>query len=134
MDKDTQISMFDLPPVESKAVSFDPSTFPQEVPESEEIATTQDAEQPTLLNLPEWWEEHWRGMPEYISEDLMPFKSIFVHFEDREAIEAFAKLVGQSVGLQTKCLWFPEAEIGRTAGKRYVDKSSVLYKDKQRPK
>lgn len=92
-----------------------------------------EPEQIPLINAGEWWEEHWQGMPEYVSEDLTPFKSIYVHFESREDIKKFSELVGQTITLDTKCIWYPEAEIGRIADKRYIQKASVLYKDKQRP-
>lgn len=73
-----------------------------------------------LLQLPEWWEEHWKGMPEFVQKDLSPFKTIYVHFETREHMEQFSRLVGQTVGLNTRFIWYPEAEIGRIADKRYV--------------
>lgn len=90
--------------------------------------------QDDLFNAGEWWEEHWKEMPEYVSEDLRPYKSIMVHFEDDNAMREFSALVGQKVGIKTKCIWYPEAEIGRIANKRYVSGgTSVLYKERQRP-
>jgi len=69
------------------------------------------------------WKEHWQDMPEFVQYDLTPFKSLFVHFETREDLEIFAKLVNQHINKNTKCIWFPEAELGRTANKRYaIDK------------
>lgn len=35
-----------------------------------------------LLDLPESWEEHWKGMPEFIQGGLIPWRSIYVHFEN----------------------------------------------------
>jgi hypothetical protein len=61
-------------------------------------------------------------MPEFIQDDLTPYKSIYVHFDTREDLEAFCKLVGQKIYSTTQCIWFPEAEIGRTAGKVYTTK------------
>lgn len=69
----------------------------------------------------ETWRAHWRGMPEFVQEDLTPWKTIYVHFERREDLEAFASVVGQRINLSTRSIWYPEAEIGRFAGKRYVD-------------
>jgi hypothetical protein len=92
-----------------------------------------EPEQPVLFEKGEGWEDLWKDMPEYVSEDLGPFKSIYVHFENRQDMEAFAALIGQTVTLDTKMMWFPPAELGRIGNKRYVDKASVLYKDRQRP-
>ena len=75
-----------------------------------------------LFNLPEWWEEHWQDMPEFNQKDLTPFKSIYVHFKSIDDIEAFSKLIGQKIFLTTQSIWYPEAEIGRTAGKVYTTK------------
>lgn len=80
-----------------------------------------EPEQIPLLKLDEWWEEHWKGMPEYVSQDLTPFKTVYVHFDKREDMQAFAALVGQTITLDTKSIWYPRAEIGRIADKRYID-------------
>jgi len=93
-----------------------------------------NAKQIQLIQPGEWWEEAWDGMPEYVSEDLTPFKSIFVHFENREAMRLFADLVGQTITLKTKAIWHPKAEIGRFANKRYVERPSILYPGRNAPK
>lgn len=69
-----------------------------------------------------WWDE-WKGMPEFVQEDLKPYKSLIVHFESPEGMKRFAELVGQTVTYRTRSLWYPEAEIGRYADKRYADES-----------
>lgn len=84
-----------------------------------------EGEQQPLIEVGEKWEECWRGMPEFVQEDLAPWKSIYVHFETREDMERFAKLVKQKIGLNTRSIWYPEAEIGRMATKRYVDSGTV---------
>lgn len=71
----------------------------------------------------EWWEEHWQDMPEFCQEDLMPFKSITVHFESRQDMEAFAKLVGQRVTKLTKSIWYPEPSLEDIRNKRYVSET-----------
>lgn len=73
----------------------------------------------------ESWRDEWVGMPEFKQEDLSPWKSLVVHFEKREDLEAFAKAIGQRVLFTTRSIWFPEAEIGRYANKRYVNQSAV---------
>lgn len=73
------------------------------------------------------WEKHWKDMPEYIQEDLTPFKSIYVHFEKEEDLKEFSKLVDQKIGVKTQSIWYPKAKIGRSAGKVYTTKG---YKQK----
>jgi hypothetical protein len=73
-----------------------------------------------LINIGEWWEEHWKQMPEFVQEDLEPWATVYVHFERREDMEAFAKLVGQRVDLSTKSIWYPEANIDSYKKRRYV--------------
>lgn len=69
-----------------------------------------------------WWDE-WQGMPEFVCEDLTAYTQVIVNFENRAALEAFATLVGQKLTLKTRSIWYPEAEIGHLATKRYADES-----------
>lgn len=77
--------------------------------------------QASLFAKGEWWDESWQGMPEFVQKDLTPFKTIYVHFETREDMDAFARLVDQTITLNTRSIWYPEAEIGHFADRRYVD-------------
>jgi hypothetical protein len=61
----------------------------------------------------------WQGMPEFIHEDQSSFRRIIVHFKDQDDVERFSQLIGQKLGKKLKSVWFPEAEIGRYAGKAY---------------
>ena len=81
-----------------------------------------DDKQRTLFDIPEWWEEHWQDMPEFKQEDLTPYKSIYVHFDSREDLEAFSELIGQKIHETTQSIWHPKAKIGKTAGKVYTTK------------
>lgn len=69
------------------------------------------------------WRRYWKGMPEFIQDDLGPWKSLVVHFECRADLEEFAALVKQKVRETTRSIWYPQAEIGRYANKRYTDES-----------
>lgn len=77
----------------------------------------------TLFDIEEFekWREHWKNMPEYKQEDLTPFQSVIVHFESREDMDRFAKLIGQKLTYKTKSVWYPEAEIGHMMDKLFVD-------------
>lgn len=74
-----------------------------------------------LFDKGEVWEEAWQGMPEFVQNDAMPFKTVYVHFENRKDVDAFSALVKQTIGMNTKSIWYPEAEIGHVANLRYVD-------------
>ena len=66
----------------------------------------------------------WAGMPEFTQDDQTSWKQVIVHFNTPEDLEAFAKLIGQTLTPKTRSIWFPEAEIGRLVTKRYVNKQS----------
>lgn len=65
--------------------------------------------------------QEWGGMPEFVQEDLAPWKSVAVHFTSRADMNAFALLVEQQMTSKTRSLWYPKAEIGRFIDKRYAD-------------
>lgn len=67
------------------------------------------------------WRDEWKDMPEFVQEDLSPFKSLTVHFATLDDLKAFGKLIEQKITTDTRSIWFPPAEIGRYANKRYVD-------------
>lgn len=75
---------------------------------------------PNLLDIPKDWETHWQGMPAFNQENQMPFKSILVHFKDREDMNEFSELVNQIVNKKTQSIWYPKAKIGRISNKIYV--------------
>lgn len=83
---------------------------------------SKEPEQKALFDRGEAWEDEWQGMPEFIQEDLEPFKTLYVHFECWEDVAAFSRLIGQRITPETRSLWYPEAEIGRYADKRYIDR------------
>lgn len=69
--------------------------------------------------LQEDWQKEWEGMPEFNQQDLTSYQQIIVHFENKEDVEKFVKLIGQNISSQTRSIWYPEAEIGRIAGRAY---------------
>jgi len=79
-----------------------------------------------LFDYAEDWRREWHAMPEFIQEDLTPTRSVLVHFAEESDVRAFAKLVEQEIGPRTRSLWYPEAEIGRFANKRYATPDVVL--------
>ena len=78
-----------------------------------------DSVQPLLFDIEEEWRKEWVGMPEFIQDDLTPWKQIIVSFAGPADMAAFEELVGQTITLNTRSIWFPEAEIGQYVNKRY---------------
>jgi len=82
-----------------------------------------EEKQESLFNLEEYtnWHKEWQDMPEFVQEDLTPYRSVVVHFENEEDIAEFSRTVGQKITPLTKSLWFPELTIEKAMNKRYLD-------------
>src|SRR5690606_28459102 len=57
----------------------------------------------------DWWREHWRGMPEFVQEDLRPRRTIEVRFRTERDVRAFEKLIGGPI-YHGKWTWYPHQE------------------------
>ncbi len=79
-----------------------------------------DNELASLLGLAVDPAAEWQGMPEFDQPDATAFRDIVMHFPDQAAVDAFQVLIGQTVTDKTKFLWYPEAERGTYADKRYA--------------
>jgi hypothetical protein len=66
-------------------------------------------------------EAQWTGMPECVSEDQAPFKSVIVNFATAADLEAFARLVEQTITLRTRSLWYPAVANGFFRDKSYTN-------------
>ena len=66
----------------------------------------------------------WQGMPEFEQEDQLAWKSVIVHFANADDLQAFARLIGQSLTEHTRSIWHPKAEIESYVDKRYVSNES----------
>ena len=67
-----------------------------------------------------FWKKEWQGMPEFVQEDLTPYQSIWVHFTNKEDMDAFSKLVGQKITMKTRFMYYPKVE-WQLRTKKYVD-------------
>lgn len=74
-------------------------------------------------NLPESWQEEWKNMPEYVQEDLTPYRVLNVRFRNAEDVALFEELMQQKITQKQKTLWFPYAEPRRASFYRYEDES-----------
>jgi len=64
-------------------------------------------------------DDEWVGMPEFTREDTGAFKSVIVHFKDKQAVEMFEKELHQTITENTRMIWYPEIEIETYADKVY---------------
>jgi len=74
-------------------------------------------------DLEESFREEWRDMPEFVQEDLTPYRVINVRFRNQADVDAFEQLMAQKITEKQKTIWFPYAEPRRAAHLRYVDES-----------
>lgn len=56
-------------------------------------------------------ENEWLGMPEFVQPSDKAFRSIIVHFNDQEAVDQFAEVLGIEINERVRFLWYPEVEI-----------------------
>lgn len=62
----------------------------------------------------------WEGMPEFSHEDQTSLHKVIVHLASAEAMRAFADVMGQTITEKTRAIWYPAAERGTYADKRWV--------------
>lgn len=113
------------PSIKSRNEKLKKGLSPEEIQEANrtEKRSKIDGEQEEFININSFYDEHWRGMPEYSNEDLGPYKSITVHFAKKKDLEAFSNLVKQRINERTLSIWYPEAFLGLVMDKRYIDAS-----------
>jgi len=78
-------------------------------------------DQEALFENPTLWSDEWQGMPEFTHEDIAPIQKIVVNFKTRADVEAFAKLIGQTISKATDTIWFPKKPKWVSLNKVYVD-------------
>lgn len=73
-----------------------------------------------LIGFPETLnaDDEWKGMPEF-SQTSIGYRTLLVHFQDQEAVDAFCELVGQTLTAQTKFIWYPEVPDASALGHMY---------------
>lgn len=66
------------------------------------------SEQQTLFGEePNWWDEHWQDMPEFVQDRQEPHACINIRFETEADLQEFAQLIDQKLTHKTKSIWFP---------------------------
>lgn len=61
-----------------------------------------------LFGFGEWWEDAWRGMPEFVQHDVKPAHSLRVDFPARNDVDQFAALIGQPLSEDSDSVWYPK--------------------------
>lgn len=72
--------------------------------------------------------DEWTGMPEFVSENKMAFRSIVIHFQSQSDVDAFAVKLGLDLSLRAKYAWWPPIEKAVFADKRYASDDTPLTK------
>jgi hypothetical protein len=67
-------------------------------------------------------QKHWRGMPEFVQNDIAAYQKLTVNFRDEEGVRRFFKLINQKYTSKTRSIWFPEIQIDKLQDKRYASK------------
>jgi len=67
--------------------------------------------------------QEWQGMPEHHQDDLTSFRSLVVHFPDQEAMDEFARRIGQDIPAKAPYIWFPEVERQKARALVYASES-----------
>ena len=63
--------------------------------------------------------EEWDGMPEFDQKDKTAHQTVQLHLFSQEAVNEFAKLIGQPITDKTRTIWYPAQPIEKASDKRY---------------
>lgn len=72
------------------------------------------------MSIENHWEDEWFGMPEFVQEDLSPYKSVTIHFRNQADMDTFFALIHQKQ-TKRKSYWYPIALPRTYSDKRYID-------------
>ncbi|MAD23906.1 MAG: hypothetical protein CMO44_06990 [Verrucomicrobiales bacterium] len=72
------------------------------------------------------WKQHWKEMPEYKQEDKKTFKTIQLHFRNKEDFEEFCRKYStvdseMKPTEKTKSMWYPKLEITKNSLMRWIE-------------
>ena len=69
------------------------------------------------------WKKEWKGMPEFVQDDLEPVQQIIVSFATQEDVKEFSKVINQNLTYKTNSIWFPKVENFKSINYLYTDES-----------
>ena len=64
---------------------------------------------------------HWVGMPEFVNEAKKTYKTLNLHFRNKEDYEAFARLIEQPLTEKSKAIWYPALNNEQNSLLRWVE-------------
>lgn len=67
--------------------------------------------------------DEWQDMPEFVQDHQEAFATLIVRFRNKEDLDEFAKMIGQTLTPLSKSTWHPPLPRGLNSKKRYVDES-----------
>lgn len=67
------------------------------------------------------YNKHWVGMPEFENNAKKTYKTINLHFRNKEDYEAFSQLIEQPLTAKTKAIWYPALNNYKNSLLRYVE-------------
>lgn len=73
---------------------------------------------------------HWKGMPEFVQEDLHTWRSVDIKFRTKADYDHFASLINPDLSDRSKATWFPKLEVTKNHKLRWVQATE----DNQNPK
>lgn len=72
------------------------------------------------------WEEAWKGMPSYQSDNLVAAKKLIVNFSSEEDFNDFCQKLGfEHVSMSTKSTFYPERKPNNMSIFRWIDESEL---------
>lgn len=79
-----------------------------------------------FFELTEWWKAEWQDMPEYTTENMKAWRTLFVHFECRDDMLQFAELISQRFAFNHRqpSVWYPPHAIKSMKHRRFVDEAT----------
>lgn len=72
------------------------------------------------------WEQNWKGMPSYQSDNLEAVKKLIVNFSSEEDFNEFCEKLGfEGVSMTTKSTFYPERKPMKLSVLRWVDENDA---------
>lgn len=73
------------------------------------------------------WKKHWKGMPAFEQEDNPTYKTLYLHFRNKEDFDEFCAKYrkdvdsDQTITEKTKSMWYPHLDREANALLRWIE-------------
>jgi hypothetical protein len=74
------------------------------------------------------WKKHWKGMPEFEQNDNPTYKTLYLHFRNKQDFDEFCeryhKMMDeeQKITFKTKSMWYPHLDREANSLLRWIEK------------